>query len=165
MKVRNGFVSNSSSSSFCIYGFEASMPEADEAIDILKKIKKDNPVFFNKCVNEKVAKYKELCKKNDYYKSDLAMYELIANIDDESIFSDDQTKNRLEDFLSDDAEDFYSLFGLSYHAMDYCSYVGRDWSSVRDDETGLQFKQSVEAIAKYLTKSKCSTIEEAWYDG
>ena len=165
MKVRNGFVSNSSSSSFCIYGFEASMPEADEAIDILKKIKKDNPDFFNKCVNKKIAEYKERCKRNDYYKSDLAMYELIANIDDESIFSDDETKNKLEDFLSDDAENFYSLLGLSYHAMDYDCYAGRDWSSVRDDETGLQFKQSVEAIAKYLTKSKCSTIEEAWYNG
>jgi hypothetical protein len=165
MKVRNGFVSNSSSSSFCIYGFEASMPEADEAIDILKKIKKDNPDFFNSMINKKIDEYKELCKIENYYNSNLAMYELIANIDDEEILSDDETKNKLEDFLSDDADDFYSLLGLSYHNMDYSCYAGRDWSSVRDDETGLQFKQSVEAIAKYLTKSKCSTIEEAWYDG
>ncbi len=165
MKIRNGFVSNSSSSSFCIYGFEAGQPEADEAIDILKKIKKDNPDFFNSMINKKIAEYKELSKRYDYYKSDLAMYELISNIDDESIFADDETKKKLEDFLSDDPEDFYSLLGLSYHNMDCSCYAGRDWSSVRDDETGLEFKQSVEAIAKYLTKSQCRTIEEAWYDG
>jgi len=162
MKIRNGFVSNSSSSSFCIYGVEAGVPDVDEAKDILKKFKKEHPDLFNQCVNRKI----EECKKNDYSKHYLSKrYELILNIDDEVIFSDIENKCKLEDLFADDAETFYGLFGLSYHSTDYSGYVGREWSSVRDDETGLEFKQSVEVIAKYLTSSKCNTIEMAWYNG
>ena len=41
MKVRNGFVSNSSTSSFLIYGVEIGEDELKEALSSVGKIKKD----------------------------------------------------------------------------------------------------------------------------
>jgi len=44
-------------------------------------------------------------------------------------------------------------------------YLGRSWDSVGDDETGLQFKESVQKkITELLGEdAKCETISEAWY--
>ena len=47
-------------------------------------------------------------------------------------------------------------------------YVGRTWEGISDDETGKQFKESVEKALKQLfpdRKLEPTTIEEAWYDG
>ena len=50
-------------------------------------------------------------------------------------------------------------------------YVGRSWSGVKDDQTGLQFKESVtEDVKKLLAgvgseeKVDCGTHQEAWYN-
>lgn len=98
MKIRNGFVSNSSTSSFCIFGIYLDKYEGDE-------------------------------------------YEL-------------EKKAR--------------ELGLE---MEYPPYgnpaIGRSFSSIKDDETGAQFKQSVrDNLAKLgLPTDKVSLCEEAWYDG
>ena len=92
MKIRNGFVSNSSSSSFCIYG---------TSVDIDGNIE-----------------------------------EMIENT------------------------------GLEIHNYYDTIYVGRSWSSIKDDETGAQFKESVNKALKNLgIDAKCGTCEEAWFDG
>jgi hypothetical protein len=99
MKVRKGFVSNSSSTSFVIYG--VSLPEG---------------------------------KEDDYY-----------------------------DLLSDDPVGL-NIFYPEYDGI----YIGKSWSSIKDDETGLQFKQSVENRLKELLGNqdvKCSTYEEGYYNG
>ena len=95
MKIRNGFVSNSSSTSFCIYG-------AKVEAELDKKLPE----------------------------------------------------------------------GLHYHYGDpnyepQAIYIGREWSSIGDQETGFQFKQSVEHALEALTGSShpCSTIEESYYNG
>jgi len=47
-----------------------------------------------------------------------------------------------------------------------CGYVGRSWSSVKDDETGAQFRKSIEdALAVIGFDGKSCTFEEAWRDG
>ena len=53
------------------------------------------------------------------------------------------------------------------------TYVGRSWSAVKDDETGLQFKKRTEQdVAEFLKKNefdldelKFGTHSEAWYNG
>ncbi len=51
------------------------------------------------------------------------------------------------------------------------TYVGTSWSKVKDDETGKQFKERVQAEVDRLTdalgakRQKCSTHQEASFDG
>lgn len=95
MKIRNGFVSNSSTSSFCIYG-----------------------------VN--------LCR------------------------IDEELQNNLTES------------GIEIHYVDSNFYVGKSWSSIKDDETGAQFKDAVEkSIREVINNEEISfrTHEMAWYDG
>ena len=98
MKIRLGFVSNSSSSSFCIWG----------------------------------------------------------------IYIDRDDHENFEQF-----EDTIEQLGLEIHSTPWDSYaVGRSFSSIKDDETGAQFKQG---LADKLTlagvNNKCGLCQEAWYDG
>ncbi len=97
MKIRQGFVSNSSSTSFCIYG---------------------------------------------------------AYVEDES------------DFVA--IRQTVEGLGLYYHHGQFDGvYIGREWSSIGDDETGRQFKESVQELINDLPieDKECSTHEDGWYDG
>ena len=102
MKIRQGFVSNSSTTSFCIYGAEA-----------------------------------------------------------DGIFHDN------DDNGDNDAWSTCEKMGLDYNQDDYSSWVGLEWSSMRDDETGAQFKARVEAklFKLGITPDQCDTFERAWRDG
>lgn len=96
MKIRNGFVSNSSTSSFLIYGI---------------------------CIEEDGE----------------------LNYDD---IYDIAEKNNLR----------------CYHLYD-SFYIGKSWSKVKDNQTGLQFKESItEKIKKAFPdyKGKLETFEQAW---
>ncbi len=58
--------------------------------------------------------------------------------------------------------------GLYYHYGQFDGvYVGREWSSIGDDETGRQFKESVQELINDLPieDKECSTHEDGWYDG
>ena len=57
--------------------------------------------------------------------------------------------------------------GLEYHQTPWNSIaVGRSFSSIKDDETGAQFKQGIVDKLKELgLADKCNVCEEAWYDG
>lgn len=53
------------------------------------------------------------------------------------------------------------------------TYIGKSWEFVKDDQTGLQFKQEVEQFLTEVFKDTewqddvkdFRTIGEAWYDG
>jgi len=96
MKIRQGFVSNSSSTSFCIYGIWLDHPQED-------------------------------------------MYEVAKEL------------------------------GLFVHGDQYGDglYIGREWSSIGDSETGWDFKEGTRQLIDNLPieNKKCSTHEAGWYDG
>ncbi len=96
MKTRLGFVSNSSSSSFCVYGvdFGSGMIMTQEDVDYMSENK-----------------------------------------------------------LHDETGEHDSV------------YIGREWQSIGDDETGRQFKDSIAgAIEKRWPGKTCGTHKEGWLD-
>ncbi len=103
MKIRQGFVSNSSTSSFLIYG--TTLPEGT--------------------YGEDYEKYEEFC----------------------------ETAGKE---------------GLEVHSPECCDiYIGASWSSIKDDETGKQFKARIEeALKKVLAKKdlEFDTHELAYHD-
>lgn len=125
MKVRSGFVSNSSSSSFCIYGTYLEFSE------IIEKLKASN----------------------------LLTVDESKKIDDDEDEDEDMYEN-LEELLSKktDLELYFDYEGDS-------AWIGRDWSSVGDDETGRQFKENVESelIKVFGTDVDFGTHDETIY--
>jgi hypothetical protein len=111
MKVRQGFVSNSSSSSFVIYGAWVKEEDIKNALD---------------------EKAREEIEEDSYmiqeYMYDLPMY------------------------VHFDYEDRDVAFG-------------RGFSSIKDDETGKEFKESVEKSLEetFGKKIKCDTIHHTYY--
>lgn len=118
MKVRAGFVSNSSSSSFCIYG--TSM-EFDEVIE---KIKESNLI-----PQEELDRLEE---EDEWYE--------LGEILEEKL-------------------------GLSTYQSDDNFWIGKEWSSIDDDETGRQFKENVKSkLEKAFGPTDCDTYDEEIYN-
>lgn len=119
MKIRNGFVSNSSTSSFLIYGIALEDDEIREALGI--------------------------------------------NEDSEDDYGDD-TYEALEVKFENEKLQGYS-FWHPYDGEDGW-YIGRSWSSVGDDETGKQFRESIKNDLKKIFGDtvECSSHEAAWRD-
>jgi len=118
MKIRNGFVSNSSSSSFLIFG---------KSFDSIKDFKLSKEI-------------------QEQYDEDFDTYEAM-----ESVIP-------------------YKEKDIEYHIMEYDDtiYVGQSWGRVKDDETGLQFKERTvmkmnELLGTNYTINDLSTIEQSWY--
>jgi len=116
MKIRQGFVSNSSSSSFCIFGAIISAEKAKKFLD----------------------------EKNVEYDPDYIC----------------------ETFETADSPLDLECWTYGY-GYDDDLYIGRSWDSIKDDETGKEFKDSIEKKLKeaFGDDVKVSTHEEAWYDG
>jgi hypothetical protein len=69
----------------------------------------------------------------------------------------------------DEAEEKVQGTGLQVHSGPYDDgcFVGIDWSNIKDDETGLQFKERIQKAVDtaFGEGHKCSTYTEAWYNG
>ena len=91
--------------------------------------------------------------------------------DDEKDFESDTN----DEFIEEDENDAYQKFEELVDDFElFCYtfedegeiYIGREWSTIGDNETGLEFKKSTEEALKKLlgNKRSCDTIEECFYD-
>jgi hypothetical protein len=127
MKIRKCFVSNSSSSSFCLYGAAVSLDEIDRIADLIKK-----------------EDIEEECKKSRWVTPD----HFNPESDDFSI------DNVLDLFLKNKGLEYV------YDGDGGCVYIGRGPSDIKDDETGLQFKESTHFLKKVFTNP-----DFGWHEG
>lgn len=107
MKIRLGFVSNSSTGSFCLFGAHV------DSLDDIRKWDEDNE------------------DEDGYYDS---FYTEAGKLD---------------------------LTFISCNEYDDGYYIGLNWSGVKDEETGAEFKKRAsDLIAKYFGKKvKCHTFQ------
>ena len=124
MKIRNGLVSNSSSSSFCIYG-----------VEVTDKMQ------------EKIKKFLGP-KKN------------VEDDEDNEFIS----HSELDEMFNYNEKKFDVVYFCAFSGES--GYLGRSWSSIKDNETGKQFKDSIEKTIESIVgeKVKCDTHDEAWND-
>ena len=161
MKIRNGFVSNSSSSSFCIYG--AYVPLNSSLNNIFKLIKKIQEV--------KPEEYKKWM--DNYSKSNVTreMYEFLLNISEKTkkeFMLLEGNKGEDEDEIAyewqDNVINILESIGLYAYYVDYGLYIGRNYKNIGDSETGKQFRDSTQEVITKLFHKKCHHIEETIYD-
>lgn len=141
MKVRQGFVSNSSTTSFCIYGICESTTKIKEAL-----------------IEKGFATEEDLADGVSEYLDDWSYNKRKR---DGELTEEDVDKNEGRYFK---AEDGYTL---DYIDDDEYSYLGIPWKNIEEDETGAQFKTRIETKMKTLFGDdiECGTHEEAWRDG
>lgn len=176
MKTRHGLVSNSSSSSFCIYGISVGefRWEPSELFRFIKTFKQEFPEKFNEHVESSIELWASQ-KESEIYAYRVNMY---------NFFKTDLTDKGYDDFLSaagsTDEEDsnnnreeiseiIDSLLGKIaltmytwYDARE--SWIGRSFSKIGDSETGLAFKQDIQNKINKLfgPDEKCATHSQAW---
>jgi hypothetical protein len=122
MKVRMGFVSNSSSSSFCIWGVYINSPET--MFSFLKAAFKEN------YIPPELRKLRQTLQR-DYPNDDEDKDEDTSGIDWDAVDVDvyDLFQDKMPFYVSSDDDGGW--------------WVGAEWCSIGDDETGRQFKDRV----------------------
>ena len=153
MKIRNGFVSNSSTSSFCIYG--ASLEFDNEALKrFLLSGKNNDPDGYDKAI------LKELCyqESDDFWAKECRkVLTLIREIDENT---DANAVGELKEI--DDWSEMLGGICPLFYRYDYNSetgYLGKSWPSIGDDEIVGKWKAKITTeIQKWVPDAECETI-------
>lgn len=138
MKLRFGFVSNSSSTSFCMYG---NIFEFNKIIEVFDDV-------YEQKRQELLKQIKENCERNGFEPNeieDVEEYEIIEFI--------------MEGVVKD------SNLNYMINSEDDSVLVGRNFTDIGDDETGSQFKQKTEEQIKdvFGKDVECCEQEGIWY--
>jgi hypothetical protein len=146
MKIRKGFVSNSSTSSFLIYG--TAIDSEDRDVILINEIKK----------LKTIEEFKSVYKYTD---------EEIYNIIHQENQTVDQIIKKITEEYEDKWEDLKYDSDLFVGTSDVGYYIGKSPQSVPNDITFGDWKKQIEEETSKLLgkKVKCSWIEEAWSDG
>jgi hypothetical protein len=179
VKIRNGFVSNSSTTSFSIYGIYVEN-DIFSPVDILFTLSKSKQKLYNEVIEylqNSITNYLGDCPEPNKNEGSIkivsrytAMIESFKNNDKKSF------KNHLKQLSNEDCDfDMESFDYELYDIVERCGletisifrgdgyiYIGRSFSSIRDEETGKQFKESTVTLIRDILgkKVKCSVIEE-----
>ena len=120
MKTRSGFVSNSSSTSFCVYG-----AHFNEEREFLKSFQVNSPELFENFIN----------KCDEEWRA-----ELRGEVDD------DDCQGALCEWQSELEESIDSSIAIGVGECDIL--VGVPCTEFRDDETGAQFKERYKKVMR-----------------
>lgn len=162
MKTRNGFVSNSSSTSFCIYGaFVGDIGgKVPMGYRILKFLKNHHEEYFNGLFKDDDSE--AMLALKDIDKLDLKKPgKFIENLEEL-----DEENGELDDFFADLCfMDFDDKIGLMYN--ENYGALGFSYTVVPDEMIMGAWKTMVREAIKEITGKdlKCEHIEEAYSDG
>lgn len=175
MKTRYGLVSNSSSTSFCLYGIstdEGFRSDLNELFDKIQKIQSVFPDVYSDYIKNALKQFSEQ-ETDEFIAYKIKVYEFLSDIQNKKL--EDYVK--LCDISEDDGDDnflyevfselcgFMNLSVYTYYEVNN-TYIGREYRTIGDDETGKQFKDSVRNILpKIFNGCKCKIHEESWRDG
>jgi len=145
MKIRHGFVSNSSSSSFCIYGVTLNSVTGKSIVEAVL----DGVISFGENFVKEANEYflqgaygtqKDIDNRTDNYKE--SVYDAIRETSDSPSLPGDMYIK----ILPDSGE----------------TYIGRDIDSLGEDETKRQFKASIDEALKTMFGDKAKA---RWFEG
>jgi hypothetical protein len=162
MKIRTGFVSNSSTTSFCIYGVELELSEIF-SVDTLIDIKNNKPDIWNEI--------KDLIQNGDddsNNDNDVNFLEGISPslTDDEKASIEDRLTCCIENNWNTSyvIEQLVDIDLVMKNPYDCQYYIGEYLTSMRDDQTYGDFKEDIKnRLEKVFGKDiECSVLEEAW---
>jgi len=129
MKQRSGFVSNSSSSSFCIYGIGGNL--WDDLFDFDSKFDAIKEAFANEVESSDVKIMLNNAVDKDEFISLIGKLSMSEDI-----------------YLNDALEIICYPLDPKKDGSGFYYYIGRDWFSIGDYETGLEFKDSIRIAAE-----------------
>lgn len=156
MKIRTGFVSNSSTSSFLIYGASIGEVDTDALIQSLKEQE-----GFEEAKENFIKKYEEYAEKYSTYNATTFDDMIAETVEQEGIY----------EFLSwtwpkwsgNEAWEDISIESPPYDNL----YVGLDPRDMKDDETLAEFKERAKNAVSVLSSEelKLGWHKMAWRDG
>ena len=164
MKSRQGFVSNSSTSSFCIYGTEIEFSDEDVKAFLLKG-KSSDPDNFNKVIKEEITNCEPDDDCTEYENAIFAEWHetltTILNLDQNTPSAAIAELKEIDDWCEIIRDICRCVYRYDYDQE--LLYLGKPWPSIGDDEVVGEWKAKIQAeIQKWVPGVECHTILDSY---